>query len=76
MPEQARSRHILIKVDPSADAKTVAAAKAKADDIANQLRHGGNWTDLAKKDSDDPGSKDSGGELGFSQRGRMVPGVR
>ncbi len=73
VPEQARSRHILIKVDPSADAKTVAAAKAKADDIANQLRHGGNWTELAKKDSDDPGSKDSGGELGFSQRGRMVP---
>ncbi len=73
VPEQARSRHILIKVDPNADAKTVAAAKAKADDIANQLRHGGNWTDLAKKDSDDPGSKDSGGELGFSQRGRMVP---
>ncbi len=73
VPEQARSRHILIKVDPSADAKTVGAAKAKADDIANQLRHGGNWTEMAKKDSDDPGSKDSGGELGFSQRGRMVP---
>jgi peptidyl-prolyl cis-trans isomerase D len=73
VPEQARSRHILIKVDANADAKTVAAAKAKAEDIANQLRHGGNWTELAKKDSDDPGSKDSGGELGFSQRGRMVP---
>ena len=73
VPEQARARHILIKVDPNADAKTVAAAKTKADDIANQLRHGGNWTDVAKKNSDDPGSKDSGGELGFSQRGRMVP---
>ncbi|MGA7258069.1 MAG: peptidyl-prolyl cis-trans isomerase, partial [Terracidiphilus sp.] len=73
VPEQARSRHILIKVDPGADAKTVAAAKAKADSIAAQLRKGASWTDLAKKDSDDPGSKDSGGELGFSQRGRMVP---
>ncbi|HWE85682.1 MAG TPA: peptidyl-prolyl cis-trans isomerase [Terracidiphilus sp.] len=73
VPEQARSRHVLIKVDAGADAKTDAAAKAKAEDIANQLRKGGNWTDLAKKDSDDPGSKDSGGELGFSQRGRMVP---
>lgn len=71
--EQARSRHILVSVKPGADAKTDAAAKAKAEDIANQLRHGGNWTELAKKDSDDPGSKDSGGELGFSQRGRMVP---
>jgi peptidyl-prolyl cis-trans isomerase D len=73
VPDQARSRHILIKVDPKADAKTDAAAKAKAEDLAKQLRNGGNWTDLAKKNSDDPGSKDSGGELGFAQRGRMVP---
>ncbi|HWG21636.1 MAG TPA: peptidyl-prolyl cis-trans isomerase [Terracidiphilus sp.] len=73
VPEQARSRHILVKVDPKADAKTDAAAKAKADAIAKQLQNGGNWTDIAKKNSDDPGSKDSGGELGFSQKGRMVP---
>jgi peptidyl-prolyl cis-trans isomerase D len=73
VPEQSRSRHILIKVAPGADAKVEAAAKAKADDIAKQLRNGGDWNDLAKKNSDDPGSKDSGGELGFAQRGRMVP---
>lgn len=73
VPEQARSRHILIKVDPNASPKDDAAAKAKAESIANQLRHGGSWTELAKKYSDDPGSKDSGGELGFAQRGRMVP---
>ncbi len=72
-PEQARSRHILIKVAPNADAKTDAAAKAKAEDILKQIQNGGNFADLAKKYSDDPGSKDSGGELGFSQRGRMVP---
>jgi peptidyl-prolyl cis-trans isomerase D len=73
VPEQSRARHILIKLAPNADAKADAAAKAKAEDIANQLRKGGNWADLAKKNSDDPGSKDSGGELGFAQRGRMVP---
>ncbi|KAA6462063.1 peptidylprolyl isomerase [Acidobacteria bacterium AB60] len=73
VPEQSRSRHILVKLAPGADAKADAAAKAKADDIAKQLQNGGNWTDLAKKLSDDPGSKDSGGELGFTQRGRMVP---
>jgi len=73
VPEQAKSRHILIKVAPGADAKTDAAAKAKAEDILKQLRAGGSWTELAKKYSDDPGSKDSGGELGFAQRGRMVP---
>jgi peptidyl-prolyl cis-trans isomerase D len=73
VPEQAKSRHILIKVDPGADAKTDAAAKAKAEMVLNLLKAGGSWTDLAKKYSDDPGSKDSGGELGFAQRGRMVP---
>jgi peptidyl-prolyl cis-trans isomerase D len=72
-PEQAKSRHILIKVAPGADAKTDAAAKAKAEDVLKQLKAGGDWNALAKKYSDDPGSKDSGGELGFAQRGRMVP---
>ena len=73
VPEQARSRHILIKEAPGADAKADAAAKAKAEDILKQIQGGANFADLAKKNSDDPGSKDSGGELGFSQRGRMVP---
>ena len=73
VPELARSRHILISVPAGADAKTDAAAKAKADGVLKQLQAGGNWADVAKKNSDDPGSKDTGGELGFSQRGRMVP---
>jgi peptidyl-prolyl cis-trans isomerase D len=73
VPDQAKSRHILIQVAPGADAKTDAAAKAKADDVLKQLKAGGNWDELAKKYSDDPGSKNSGGELGFAQRGRMVP---
>jgi peptidyl-prolyl cis-trans isomerase D len=37
------------------------------------VQAGGNFAELAKKNSDDPGSKDTGGELGFAQRGRMVP---
>ena len=73
VPEQARSRHILVSVPAGSDAKVDAAAKAKAEGILKQLQGGGNWAEMAKKNSDDPGSKDSGGELGFSQRGRMVP---
>ena len=72
-PEQARARHILIKLAPNADAKTGAAAKAKAEDILKQIKGGANFADLAKKNSDDPGSKDSGGELPFAQHGTMVP---
>ena len=73
IPEEAKSRHILIKVADGADAKTDAAAKAKAESILKQLQSGADFAALAKKYSDDPGSKDSGGELGFVRRGTMVP---
>jgi len=73
MPEQVRVRHILIKVPSGADAKTVSAAQAKAEDILHQLQHGANFAELAKKYSDDPGSKTEGGELGFIQHGATVP---
>ena len=72
VPEQARSRHILIKV-AQGDAKADAQAHVKAEALLKQIQGGANFADLAKKNSDDPGSKDNGGELGFAQRGRMVP---
>jgi peptidyl-prolyl cis-trans isomerase D len=72
VPEQARSRHILITVAPGADAKTDAAAKAKAEALLKQIKAGANFADLAKKNSEDS-SKDKGGELGFARRGMMVP---
>ncbi len=61
-------RHILIAVPAGADAKTDAAAKAKAEDLLKQIKAGGNFADLAAKNSDDPGSKTQGGELG-----RLIP---
>jgi peptidyl-prolyl cis-trans isomerase D len=72
VPEQARSRHILIKVAPGADAKTDAAAKAKAEGLLKQIQGGANFADLARKNSEDS-SKDLGGELGFFKRGATVP---
>jgi peptidyl-prolyl cis-trans isomerase D len=61
--EQVKTRHILIAVPAGADAKTDAAAKAKAEDLLKQIKAGGNFADLAAKNSDDPGSKVQGGEL-------------
>jgi peptidyl-prolyl cis-trans isomerase D len=61
--EQVKTRHILITVKQGSDAATDAAAKAKAADILKQVQAGGNFADLAKKYSEDPGSKDAGGEL-------------
>lgn len=71
--EQVKVRHILIAVPQGADAKTDQAAKAKADDLLKQIKSGANFADLASKNSDDPGSKTQGGELGWLDRGRTVP---
>ncbi|MEO6829308.1 MAG: peptidylprolyl isomerase [Acidobacteriaceae bacterium] len=73
VPEQVEVRHILIKVPAKADAQTVSAAQAKAQGILKQLQGGANFAELAKKYSDDPGSKEQGGELGFVQHGATVP---
>jgi len=64
---------ILIKVPTGADAKTDAAAKQKAEDLLKQIKAGGDFDALAKANSDDPGSKEQGGELGMIQRGVTVP---
>lgn len=61
--EQIKTRHILITAAKGVDAATDAAAKAKAEDVLKQLKAGGNFAELAKKYSDDPGSKTQGGEL-------------
>ncbi len=71
--DQAKVRHILIAVPAGSDAKTDAAAKAKAEDILKQIKSGGNFADLASKNSDDPGSKTQGGELGWLDPGKTVP---
>lgn len=71
--DQVKVRHILIAVPQGADAKTDAAAKAKAEDLLKQIKQGGNFAELASKNSDDPGSKAQGGELGWLDRGKTVP---
>ncbi len=73
VPDEVKVRHILIKVPAGADAKTDAAAKQKAEDLLKQIKGGADFAALAKANSDDPGSKEQGGELGMIQRGVTVP---
>jgi peptidyl-prolyl cis-trans isomerase D len=77
VPEEVKVRHILIKVatgaDGKADPKADAAAKEKAEGLLKQIKAGGDFDALAKANSDDPGSKEQGGELGMIQRGVTVP---
>ncbi len=78
VPEQVNVRHILIKTpapgpDGKVDEAAVKAAREKAESILKQVQAGGNFAELAKKYSEDPGSKDNGGSLGWIQRGQTVP---
>jgi peptidyl-prolyl cis-trans isomerase D len=78
VPEQVNVRHILIKSplpgpDGKVDPKEQEAARAKAQDVLKQVKAGGNFADLAKKYSDDPGSAKNGGSLGFIGKGRTFP---
>lgn len=69
VPERVKVRHILIKSDSSNDA----AAKAKAESILKLLQSGGDFAKLAKDNSQDPGSAQNGGELGWIVKGQTVP---
>ena len=70
--EQRRASHILITVDEKADAATVAAAQAKIADLRRQIVAGASFEDLARANSQDPGSATKGGDLGFFDRSAMV----
>ena len=76
IPEQLRASHILIKPatgDPNIDPnEALAQAKAKAQDLLEQIRQGADFAELAKANSD-CGSAARGGDLGLFGRGEMVP---
>src|SRR5262249_26857140 len=72
-PEQVRARHILVKVDGGASDAVKAAARKKAEDLLKRVRAGEDFATLAKKNSDDSGSADKGGDLGVFPHGKMVP---
>ena len=67
------AKHILIKVDTSTDdGLTDDEAKKKAEDLIKQLKDGADFDTLAKENSDDTGSKENGGDLGYFNKGDMV----
>jgi parvulin-like peptidyl-prolyl isomerase len=79
-PELAHARHILLMtIDGTTrpptplSTNTVATKRRLAEDLLKQIRGGADFAELAKKYSEDPGSKENGGELPEFPRGQMVP---
>lgn len=67
--EQAHARHILL----SAEADQIEARKAEAEALLKEIEDGGDFVALAREKSEDPGSKENGGDLGWAPRGLFVP---
>ena len=73
VPNRVHAEHILLTTVGKTDAE-VAEIKAKGEDILAQAKKKGvNFEDLAKKYSEDPGSKTKGGNLGWIVQGQTVP---
>lgn len=74
--EQRSASHILITMSRDADAATQAAAKKKAEAVLLEVRaNPDNFAAIAKANSQDPGSAQSGGDLGVVEKGLFVKSV-
>ncbi|MGA2182159.1 MAG: peptidylprolyl isomerase [Bryobacteraceae bacterium] len=72
IPERVHVRHILLKTTGQSPDE-VNKIKAKAEALLKQVRSGGDFAQLATKNSDDPGSAQHGGDVGWIVRGQTVP---
>lgn len=71
-PKKVKARHILFQVEPNAEPEVIEGTRKRAADVLAQVRSGKDFAELAKEYSDDPGSREKGGDLGFFTRDRMV----
>jgi peptidyl-prolyl cis-trans isomerase D len=71
-PKRVKARHILIKAEAQ-DKEGSAKAKQKAESIREEAAKGKDFAQLAKQYSEDPGTKDRGGEIGYISKGMVVP---
>ena len=71
--EQRRASHILVALAPDADQASIEAAEKKIQDALMRIEEGEEFAAVAREMSDDPGSSEAGGDLGFLEREMMDP---
>ena len=71
LPATITYRQIVITPQPSASEDS--AALAKAESLLVEIRKGGDFATIAKRESMDNSNKDQGGDLGWHRRGEFVP---
>lgn len=71
-PERVRARHVLVKLEEDASEAEEEVARERAAAIRARLRDGADFAELARAESDDAGTREQGGDLGFFERGQMV----
>lgn len=67
-----KASHILFSVDEDVNESQRDEIQRKAESVLAEAKSGADFADLAKQHSDDPGSKDNGGDLGVVTQGQMV----
>lgn len=72
-PETVKASHILFMVDSDATPEVAAQKEEAAKKAAERASNGEDFTALAKELSEEPGASESGGDLGFFPKDRMVP---
>jgi peptidyl-prolyl cis-trans isomerase C len=68
-----QARHILIGISPDADDQEKAEARERANSLRLEVDGGAEFAELARTNSEDPGSAANGGNLGVVVRGQTVP---
>jgi peptidyl-prolyl cis-trans isomerase D len=73
VPNQVHVQHILFMTVGNKTDAEIEEIRKKAEDVLKQARKGAKFDELAKKYSEDPGSKDKGGDLSWIRQGQTVP---
>jgi peptidyl-prolyl cis-trans isomerase D len=74
-PEELRLRHILLRVPPGAEDSLLMEKRKTLEGLSERAREGEDFAELARIYSEDTGSQQQGGDLGYVKRGQILPEV-